>query len=74
MDSIRRDVFHKYLRNGGIDAGQNMFGGMDHATLEEKNKDEIVALTATSYVPFNTDDPRNENYIVDFMGCLKSFL
>ena len=51
-----------------------MFGGVDLATLKDKDKDEIATLTATSYVAFGVADARNETHVVDFEGCLKSYL
>ena len=75
MDSLRKDIFDKYLRSGGVNAGQKMFsGGLDSTTLEEKDAEGIAQLTATSFIPEDRVHPDNEKFVVDFEGCIKEFL
>ncbi|MCJ1477684.1 hypothetical protein MMC13_006357 [Lambiella insularis] len=75
FDSVRKDLFDKYMSFGGIDSGPKMFGGgLDSQTLEESTAADIAKLTATNYVGNEQVDPRSKDYVVDFDGVLKGFL
>lgn len=60
--------------HGGIEGGPKMFGGLDSETLKTKNAVEIAELAATHYVDSDKVDAFNATHVVDFEGCLKSFL
>ena len=49
-------------------------GGLDAETLGTKNAAEIAELTATHYVGSDKADAFDATYVVDFEGCLRSFL
>lgn len=75
MDSDRKNLFDKYLTFGGVEGGPNMFsGGLDKETIANSTASEIAKMTATHSVAFEKAEPGNENYVVDFEGCLKGFL
>lgn len=75
LDPTRKNMFDKYLVHGGIDAGPKMFsGGLDAQVLGTLDAEDIATLTATNFVPFDKNDPKNEVYVVDFEGCIKAFL
>lgn len=75
LDSTRKNLFTKYLIHGGIVAGQNMFsGGLDTETLETSNAAEIAELRATAFVGSDKNDIGKSDHVVDFEGCLGSFL
>lgn len=75
LDSSRKNLFTKYLIHGGIKAGPNMFsGGLDTETLESSNAAEIAELRATTFVGSDKNDIGKSDHVVDFEGCLGSFL
>lgn len=75
MDPVRKSLFDHYLTHGGIEGGPKMFsGGFDDQTLADKDAEDIATLAATNFVAFDKSDPRNEIFVVDFEGCLKSYL
>ena len=49
-------------------------GGTDRKTLESKNAAEIAELTAKHYVDYDKVDTSSSSHVVDFEGCLRSFL
>ena len=61
--------------NGGVQIGPKMFtGGLDAETLKDRNAAEIAEMTATHYVDSEKLDAFDSAHIVDFEGCLRSFL
>ena len=72
--SVFKHLFDKYLMHGGIEAGPKMFGGLDPDALKTKNAAEIAEMAATHYVDSNKVDAIDSIHVVDFEGCLKSFL
>ena len=75
LNSDRKDLLDKYLTFGGIEGGPKMFsGGLDADTLENSNAAGIATLTAKHSLAFDTSDPGNQTYVVDFEECLKAFL
>lgn len=75
LDPTRKNLFDKYLVHGGIEAGPKMFsGGLDTETLETMNAAEIAELRATTFVGSNKNDIGKSDHVVDFEGCLGSFL
>ncbi|CAD6563964.1 MAG: hypothetical protein ASARMPRED_002593 [Alectoria sarmentosa] len=75
LDSTRKNLFTKYLIHGGIEAGPKMFtGGLDTETLETRNAAEIAELRATTFVDSNKNDIGMSDHVVDFEGCLGSFM
>ena len=69
------NLFTKYLMHGGIDAGPNMFsGGLDAETLATRNAADIAELRATTFVGSDKIDIGKSDHVVDFEGCLGSFL
>ncbi|TVY23681.1 Argonaute-binding protein [Lachnellula hyalina] len=81
LDSVRSNIFSKYLIIGGIEAtGKSFTGGaLDKETLETSTAEEIAAVQATDFVRSgvkNTKyyDPNEaENWVVDFEGIAKGF-
>ena len=51
-----------------------MFGGLDATILATKTAAEIAELSATNYVGGDKGRPGDNTWVVDFEGCLKSFL
>lgn len=49
-------------------------GGLDAETLETRNAAEIAELRATTFVDSNKNDIGMSDHVVDFEGCLGSFL
>ena len=49
-------------------------GGLDTETLETKNAAEIAELRATAFVSSDKTDIGKSGHVVDFEGCLGSFL
>lgn len=41
MNSIRKNIFDKYLVNGGVEAGPNMFSGGESSILRNTNKQDL---------------------------------
>lgn len=75
LDSERKRMFDRYLIHGGVDAGPKMFcGGLDNDALGTMNTAEIAELTATNYVSADRGEPGDPVWVVDFGGCLRSFL
>lgn len=75
LDSERKKIFDRYLINGGVEAGPKMFsGGLDNKALGDMNAAEIAEQAATNYVGDNRGEPGDPVWVVDFEGCLKSFL
>ena len=75
MDSVRKNLFDKYLIHGGVEGGPKMFsGGLDANALSTMNAAEIAELNATHYVGGDKGGPGDTVWVVDFEGCLKSFL
>ena len=76
MDSLRRDVFDKYLAYGGVDVSPNMFAGTDVKTFENMDTEQIMAATAQPTVSQDKDDlgKNDSRWVVDFEGCMKGFL
>lgn len=51
-----------------------MFGGLDAENLKTKSAAEIAEIAATHYVDPDKVDAFDSTHIVDFEGCLASFL
>ena len=71
-----KNVFDKWLRFGGVEAGQKMFsGGLDPAFVKESSAADIAAMTATSYIG---DDKKlgqfDQTWAIAFEDVGKSFL
>ena len=49
-------------------------GGLDTETLETRNATEIAELRATTFVGADKNDIGKSDHVVDFEGCLGSFL
>ena len=49
-------------------------GGLDTETLENSNAAEIAELRATTFVGTDKIDIGKSDHVVDFEGCLASFL
>ncbi len=75
LESETKTLFDRYLVHGGIEGGPKMFsGGLDAQTLKTKNAAEIADLAAIHYVDSDKVDAFDSTHVVDFEGCLKSFL
>lgn len=74
FDSEGTTLFDRYLVHGGIKGGPKAFAGLDAQDLKTKNAAEIAELTATHYVESDKVNAFNSVHVVDFEGCLKSFL
>ncbi|TVY39550.1 Argonaute-binding protein, partial [Lachnellula occidentalis] len=81
LDSVRGNIFSKYLIIGGIEAtGKSFTGGaLDKETLESATAEEIAAVQATDFVRSGVKnekyyDPNEaEKWVVDFEGIAKGF-
>ncbi|KAI9801745.1 MAG: hypothetical protein M1825_003117 [Sarcosagium campestre] len=76
MDSVRKDIFDKYLALGGINTGPKMFGGgMDQRDLEERDAEEIANMAAIDHVPNDKTSAGQEGsrWVVDFEGIVRCF-
>lgn len=51
-----------------------MFGGIDAQTFKTGTAAEIAELAATHYVDSDKVDAFDSIHVVDFEGCLRSFL
>ncbi|KAI4284062.1 MAG: hypothetical protein L6R38_001700 [Xanthoria sp. 2 TBL-2021] len=73
MDSIRKDVFDKYLSLGGISAGPKQFsGGLDATAMSDMSAADIALMKATHFV--DVDKHGGEKvFEIDFEGCAKAF-
>ena len=49
-------------------------GGLDTETLETRNAAEIAELRATAFVGSEKNDIGKSDHVIDFEGCLGSFL
>ena len=49
-------------------------GGLDKETLQNKTAAEIADLAATQFVDNDKVDALDSAYVVDFEGCLRSFM
>ena len=82
LDSVRGNIFSKYLILGGIEATNKAFtgGALDKETLATATAEEIAAVQATDFVRTGTKnakyyDPTEEDkWVVDFEGIVKGFL
>lgn len=74
MDSVKKDVFDKYLLLGGISAGPKQFaGGLDATDLSEMTAAEIAVMKAIHFV--DTDRWGDDGgFEVDFEACVKAFM
>ncbi|TVY62330.1 Argonaute-binding protein [Lachnellula suecica] len=81
LDSIRANIFSKYLILGGIEATVKAFtgGALDKETLESSTAEEIAAVQATDFIRTGTKnakyyDPSDaDKWVVDFEGVAKGF-
>lgn len=71
FDSDTKEIFDRYLVFGGVDAGPNMFGGIDDPDTGDLTAQEIATLKNTKFL--NEAVLRGE-MVVDFDGVLKAFL
>ncbi|MCJ1311801.1 hypothetical protein MMC25_005474 [Agyrium rufum] len=70
-----KDLFDRYLKYGGIDAGPKPFGGgLDSDQLNYGTAREIAAFGKTTFIPAGNVDGDDPCYVVDFDGCLRAFL
>jgi len=82
LDSIRGNIFSKYLILGGIEATNKAFtgGALDKETFATATAEEIAAVQATDFVRTGSkntkyyDPTEEEKWIVDFEGIAKGFL
>ncbi|KAL8712945.1 MAG: hypothetical protein Q9220_002803 [cf. Caloplaca sp. 1 TL-2023] len=73
MDSLKKDVFDKYLSVGGISAGPKMFsGGVDATDLSDRTAADIALMKATHFVDIHKYGS-GDAYEVDFETCAKAF-
>ncbi|KAL8867447.1 MAG: hypothetical protein Q9174_005661, partial [Haloplaca sp. 1 TL-2023] len=73
MDPIKKDVFDKYMAFGGISSGPKQFsGGLSKADMSDMNATDIALMKAIHFVDLDRYSTE-ENYVVDFEACVKSF-
>lgn len=80
LDSVRANVFNKYITLGGIDTSMKAFtGGLDQDTIENFSAAEVARFQAQDYVRgstslkfYNPDNARH--WVIDFEGIAKGFL
>ncbi len=74
MDSLKKDVFDKYLSLGGISAGPKQFlGGLDTKAMSDMSAADIALMKATHFVDIDKHGGE-EAFVVDFEACAKAFL
>lgn len=75
LDSVRKDLFDKYLAYGGIEAGPKMFsGGLDAADMSNMNAAEIALAKAHHSVAADKNNDGDAHFVVDFEACAAAFL
>ncbi|KAL8854321.1 MAG: hypothetical protein Q9221_000807 [Calogaya cf. arnoldii] len=73
MDSVRKDVFDKYLSLGGISSGSKQFsGGLDATAMSDMSAADIALMKATHFVDIDKHGGEDV-YEVDFESCAKAF-
>ncbi|KAL8911298.1 MAG: hypothetical protein Q9171_003506 [Xanthocarpia ochracea] len=73
MDSVKKDVFDKYLSLGGISSGPKQFlGGLDTKAMSDMSAADIALMRATHFVDINKHGGE-EAFVVDFEACAKAF-
>ncbi|KAL8737081.1 MAG: hypothetical protein Q9181_002037 [Wetmoreana brouardii] len=72
MDPLRKDVFDKYMKFGGISAGPKQFGGgLTARDMSDMDTADIALAKATHFVELEKFG--EEAYEVDFEACVKAF-
>ncbi len=75
FDSVRKDLFDKYLAYGGIEAGPKMFsGGLDAADMSNMDAAEIALAKAHHSVAADKNNGGDSHFVVDFEACAAAFL
>lgn len=75
FDSVRKDVFDKYLAYGGIESGPKMFsGGLDATDLSNMDAAEIALAKAHHSVAADKNNDGDSHFVVDFEACAAAFL
>ena len=75
FDSVRKDLFDKYLAYGGIESGPKQFsGGLSAVEMSNMNAAEIAAMKARHFVAADKIDDGESNFVVDFEACAAAFL
>ncbi|KAI0538006.1 Argonaute siRNA chaperone complex subunit Arb1-domain-containing protein [Xylaria digitata] len=80
LDSLRADIFNKYLFLGGIDSSQRQFTGIaqDKDAMAEADSEQIRTMTAIDFIGGKNsrfyDGNDAENWDVDFEAVVKGFL
>lgn len=75
FDSVRKDLFDKYLAYGGIESGPKQFsGGLSATEMSNMNAAEIAAMKARHFVAADKIDDGESNFVVDFEACVAAFL
>ncbi|RWA10418.1 hypothetical protein EKO27_g4700 [Xylaria grammica] len=82
LDSLRTDIFNKYLFLGGIDGSQRQFTGIGQyqdwdPDLAGADKEQMRTMTAVDFIGGAGSrfyDGNDENWEVDFEAVVKGFL
>ncbi len=75
FDSVRKDLFDKYLAYGGIESGPKMFqGGLSANEMANMNAAEIALMKAHHFVAADKNNDRESHFVVDFEACAAAFL
>ncbi|TGJ80181.1 hypothetical protein E0Z10_g8579 [Xylaria hypoxylon] len=78
LDSLRTEMFNKYLFLGGIDSSQRQFNGLDPDVMAEADTEQIRTMTAVDFIGGTSsrfyDGSNTENWKVDFEAVVKGFL
>jgi hypothetical protein len=72
MHEMYAKIFNKWMRFGGVESAQRMFGGLSQADMKEMSAEEIARSTAIHNIPWDRGDEKH--WIVDFVGVGEAFL
>ncbi|KAI9679341.1 MAG: hypothetical protein M1817_005361 [Caeruleum heppii] len=75
FDSMRKNVFDKYLTLGGIDTGQKMFGGGIDRSADDEDGEYEGDPNAIDFVSSDkaSAGTKGSEWVVDFEGVAKCF-
>ncbi|KAF2645421.1 hypothetical protein P280DRAFT_513328 [Massarina eburnea CBS 473.64] len=72
MHEIYANVFNKWMKFGGVECSQRMFGGLSKHDIAAMDKEEIAVATATHNVPWDRGDEKQ--WVTDFVGVGEAFM
>jgi hypothetical protein len=81
MDSVKQNLFDRYMFLGGIESSQRQFSGSSPQDIKEAGSaEDVVQITARAAIHSGTsstkfyDPTKPEHWVVDFEAIVKGFL